>query len=115
MDQVKTQKRRYYTAEHWQEVMDHWKASDLSKSAYCREHDITLSVFTRWQKSLENVSAKENTKQDKKRFDRFIPVTFSAGGLGASRVDVLTAQGHHLWIQGQAEHLALLLKPFLGA
>lgn len=115
MNQVKTRKRRYYSAEHWQEIMGDWKASDLSKSAYCREHDITLSVFARWQKRLENVSVKENTEQDKKGFDRFIPVTFSAGDPGASRVDVLTAQGHHLWIQGPAEHLALLLKPFLGA
>lgn len=115
MKQVKSQRRKYYSAEHWQEIMDHWKASNLSKTAYCREYDITLSVFTRWQKRVEHVNPKESAEQSKKGFDRFIPVTFSAEDLKASRVDVLTSQGHHLWIQGPTEQLALLLKPLLGA
>ena len=128
MPQVQVKKRRLYSCKKWQEIMEEWKVSGLSRTAYCRAHGLTLSAFIRWQKKLEHMNStgdQQEPKQDKKGIECFIPVTFSAGALGASelgtcdlgscRVDILTSQGHHLWMQGPGETLAIMLKPFVEA
>jgi hypothetical protein len=36
----------------WRAIFRDWKASGLSRIAYCRQHQVPLSSFTRWQKKI---------------------------------------------------------------
>lgn len=38
--------------QHWQRIFQQWRESGLSKKRFCKEHNITLSNFYRWQKLL---------------------------------------------------------------
>lgn len=44
--------------QHWQNILQQWRDSGLSKKRFCAENNITLSNFYRWQKIL---SANEST------------------------------------------------------
>ena len=36
----------------WRAIFRDWKASGLSRIAYCRQHQVSISSFTRWQKKI---------------------------------------------------------------
>src|SRR5271154_4417125 len=38
----------------WRGHLDAWHTSELSKSAYCREHDLTYAVFLYWCREIES-------------------------------------------------------------
>lgn len=38
--------------QHWQNILQQWRDSGLSKKRFCAENNITLSNFYRWQKIL---------------------------------------------------------------
>jgi hypothetical protein len=43
--------------------MDQFDASELSRSAFCRQHSISLATFDRWRQRLQPESAATNEKE----------------------------------------------------
>ncbi len=41
-------------SDYWQRYIEDWKASSLSKTEYCRQHDIALHDFFYWMKRLSS-------------------------------------------------------------
>jgi transposase-like protein len=46
--------RRKWLSQDKQCHYDAWKKSSLSRSKYCREHHIPISLFSKWVKKFEN-------------------------------------------------------------
>jgi hypothetical protein len=38
----------------WRRHSDSWERSGLTKSAYCKEHELTYSCFLYWRREIEN-------------------------------------------------------------
>ena len=43
-------------SQHWQQHMDSWSASGLSRAQYCREQDLSYYVFNYWHAKLNKPS-----------------------------------------------------------
>lgn len=43
---------RKKSAEEWRRVFEEWRASGMSRSAFCREKDIAFSTFDYWKKKV---------------------------------------------------------------
>ncbi len=48
--------------EKWQEVVDAWRASGLSKADFCRRQKIIISMFYYWCKKLESGDDRKHLK-----------------------------------------------------
>jgi len=46
-------------AQHWQQHMDAWQLSGISKARYCRDNDLSYCVFNYWHAKL--ISPKNKT------------------------------------------------------
>jgi len=45
---TKKKRRPSMTQEQWAQHVTAWKTSDLSKTEYCKQHDIHSTILTRW-------------------------------------------------------------------
>jgi len=58
-------------ATYWQQHVNHWKSSQLSQIAYCREHELNFHRFNYWLRKNEPVKAKKGSISQS---TAFIPV-----------------------------------------
>jgi hypothetical protein len=80
--------------------MDRFEASELSRSAFCRQHSISLTSFDRWRKRLRS----ESQVTDKKEAAIFVeladagdadanPVSTSGVSTGAWDIELQISEG----------------------
>ena len=128
VNQQFVQKKTLRSVEQWQALVHAWQRGDLSQNAFCREQNLSSSLFGRWVRKLEAVnlgdSKKENDSQrvpkDLKTVGKsdFIPV--QVGGEQAlinplRKLDLVLVSGHRLSFQGNwpPEELMSLLGPLV--
>ena len=52
------------TRDEWNMLVEQWKASGQTMSAWCREHQIHKNTFIYWAKGLPKRTSKRATKQN---------------------------------------------------
>lgn len=57
--------------EYWELVMEDFQQTDLTKTAYCQENDLSVSTFNYWENRLKDLHAEELL--DGNRFVELIP------------------------------------------
>lgn len=110
--------KRGYSPEQWQGIIDHWRASGLSKQTYCRQQGIARSVFGRWFKRVVSPRLQKEADFLKRVEESFIPVSLDAARTPFQlkpQLEVILAKGHRLSIQGPFdwEGMSLFLKALL--
>ena len=45
------------TREEWISILNHYRQSNSSQSAFCREHNLSLTTFNKWMHRLKTESA----------------------------------------------------------
>ena len=58
--QTKAKTRVFRSRTQWESLVEEFKTSGLTKSAYCKRQGVTISCFYRWQKILAEESAPNN-------------------------------------------------------
>jgi hypothetical protein len=117
---IRARRRPSYSREHWQGVIEHWRASGLSKKAYCRQQEITPSVFARWYRRITSCN-EERAEEQRPGTDAFMPIYVTAEPQAsvapACQLEIILAQGHRLSVQGIVDWTALgtFLAPLLRA
>ena len=53
----------FYTLEQWKEIIEDWLSSQLSIEAYCRQKEITQSVFRRWQYRVTGIHSSQQLRK----------------------------------------------------
>ena len=89
------QKRR-----RWEARIKSWQNSDLSQTAYCREHELKLHQFIYWKKRV----------QHKNGDIAFIPLRFSQNlptVVNPSRIHLTTPNGYKLELSGAIDQIAV--------
>jgi hypothetical protein len=58
-------------ATYWQQHIQHWKNSQLSQIAYCREHKLNFHRFNYWLRKEDPIKAKKSAAVQS---SSFVPV-----------------------------------------
>ena len=61
--------------EQWQQHIKDWKASGLSQTAWCKQHDLKPEQLSYWYRKFEPITVKPQTKTSP---SAFIPVAVEA-------------------------------------
>ena len=119
--QISQKKRTIRSPQQWQELFQEWQNSGLSKNVYCRTHDLSNSLFGKWQRKLGFIKPAEARQPTSVPFERgsassFIPVHIEREETKVDplkQLDLVLVSGHRLCFQGgwTGEELACLLKP----
>ena len=46
-------KRPYRNEDHWRELIEAFKSSNLSAADYCEQHNLKYTTFCKWRKRLQ--------------------------------------------------------------
>ncbi len=74
--------RRDTNSRQWRERMARWRASGLSKAAFCRQESLSVASFHYWHRILAQPAHKDSAT-----LSRFVPVKVSEP-LGELRVQI---------------------------
>jgi hypothetical protein len=77
----------------WREFFSRWKKSGLSVREFCRQEDLRVSSFQRWQQRLRGSSARAD-------FVRVLPAPSPAPSAATWTVEVTLPDGSRLRFQG---------------
>ena len=128
VDQQFVQKKTLRSVEQWQALVQGWQKGDKSQNAFCREQNLSSSLFGKWVRKLKALNLIDSNKEkacqtvpkDLKTvgMSNFIPVQVSGEQalMSSSRkLDLVLVCGHRLSFQGDwpPQELMSLLGPLV--
>jgi len=80
-------------ASYWQQHVLHWKSSQLSQIAYCREHELNFHRFNYWLRKDEPVKSKKQPATPSATFVPVVKHPATLSGLSLSLPNGIIVQG----------------------